>query len=344
MPPPVVSNHAIPLLVIVLRAAPSRSAARRCPVATFLPSGRHAATVRAAAGICPSAGHCSRGRQWRARTAWLRGLAATLLLLAATAAAAEPRRIVSLAPSSTEIVFALGAGERLVGTCAQCDHPDAARAVPRIGSYLLPSVEAVLATRPDLVIAVPTPANREAVRALERLGVPVLVVRDRLLADLWEGMRAIGEAIGRVGEARALETSVRGALDGVAACVAGRPRPRALMVVGHRPLIVAGGGTLQDELLRIAGGDNVGADIGTAFPQTSLEVVAARAPDVIVDAAMGSEEHAAGLFVALRHVPAVRDGRIVAAPADDLLRTGPRVTDAARRLAAILHPAAPPCR
>ena len=269
----------------------------------------------------------------------------TLLLGLQFARASDPPvRIVSLAPSSTEIVFALGIGDRLVGTCDQCDYPEAARRVPRVGSYLLPSVEAVLATRPDLVIAVPTPANREAVRALERIGARVLVVRDRVLADLWAGITAIGEATGEVAAAERLEREIRKELAAVAACTAGLTRPRVLMVVGNRPLIVVGGGTLQHELVGIAGGENAGADIGAAFPQTSVEVVAARAPDVIVDAAMGSEQNGEAIFASFRNVPAVRDGRIVRLAADELLRTGPRVSDAARRLAEIVHPEARGCR
>ena len=265
-------------------------------------------------------------------------------MLSRLAVAAEPARIVSLAPSTTEILFAMGLGDRVVGACSQCDYPEAARLVPHVGSYLVPSVEAVIGARPDLVVVVPTPANREAVRALERLGSRVLVVRDRVLADLWDGIRAIGDATGRRAEARDLENRVREELAAVAACGAGRSRPRVLMVVGHRPLIVVGGGTLQHELVEIAGGENVGADIGAAFPQTSLEVVAARAPDVIVDAAMGSEHGGAAVFASLRHVPAVRDGRVVSVAADELLRTGPRLGEAARRLAGILHPEASGCR
>ncbi|HWP67602.1 MAG TPA: helical backbone metal receptor [Candidatus Limnocylindria bacterium] len=290
---------------------------------------------------CPPCRQCSRrGQRWRARAAAL----LALLLAARGAAAPPPERIVALAPSTTEIVFALGAGERLVGTCGQCDYPEAARRVPRIGSYLVPSVEAVLAVRPDLVIAVPTPANREAVRALERIGTPVLVVRDRVLADLWDAIASIGAATGETAAARALERRLRARLAAVAACTAGLPRPRVLMVVGHRPLIVVGGDTLQDELIAIAGGENVGADIGAAFPQTSLEIVAARAPDVIVDAAMGSEAKGTAVFSAYTQIPAVRTGRVVPMDADELLRTGPRVAEAARRLAAVIHPGADACR
>src|SRR5436853_7612957 len=91
-------------------------------------------------------------------------------------ATTPPARVVSLAPSITEVVYALGAGERLVGVCAQCDYPAAVASVPRVGGYLAPSVEVTLARRPDLVIAVPSPGNREAVRAIERAGVRVLVV------------------------------------------------------------------------------------------------------------------------------------------------------------------------
>jgi len=261
-----------------------------------------------------------------------------------SARAAEPLRIVSLAPSTTEILYELGLGEQLVGTCAQCDYPPAARHVPRVGSYVTPSVEAVLAVRPDLVIAVPSPANRDAVRAVERLGVRVLVVRDRVLADLWEGVRALASATGRDREGAALEARIRSALEAVRACVAGRPRPRVLMVVGRRPLIVVGGKTLQHELLEIAGGTNVAADVGAAFPQLSLEVVAARAPDVIIDAAMGSEQGSRTTFASLPNVPAVRDGRVVAVDGDELLRTGPRVAAAAHRLADVIHPDAVTCR
>src|SRR5213594_1627477 len=105
-------------------------------------------------------------------------------------ATTPPARVVSLAPSITEIVYALGAGDRLVGVCAQCDYPAAAARLPRVGGYLVPSVEAVVAARPDVVLVVPSPGNRDAVRAVEQAGVRVVVVQDRTLADLWASSRA----------------------------------------------------------------------------------------------------------------------------------------------------------
>jgi len=249
-----------------------------------------------------------------------------------------PERVVSLAPSVTEAIYALGAGDRLVGACAQCDYPDAAKALPRVGGYLAPSVELVLAARPHLVVVVPSPGNREAVRALERAGVRVLVLHDRTLADLRAGIRALAGALATADAGERLVAAVDAGLEAVRARVAPRPRQRVLLVVGHRPLIVAGGATLQDELLGIAGGTNVAADAGTAWPPFSIEMVVARAPDVILDAAMGSEEGGQSLFRDLAGVPAVAKGRIVPLDPDVIFRAGPRVPEAAAVLAAAIHP------
>ncbi|MGH7895576.1 MAG: ABC transporter substrate-binding protein, partial [Candidatus Binatia bacterium] len=266
-----------------------------------------------------------------------------LALLAGCDAAAPPTpgpatRVVTLAPSATETVFALGAGERVVGVCAQCDYPEAAARVPKVGGYLTPSVEAVLGARPDLVVAVPSPGNREAVRAIERAGVRVLVVQDRMLDDLWTSIGSIADVLGIPAAGGRLVADVQGRLDAIRVRVASQPRVRVLLVVGHSPLIVAGGGTLQGELVEVAGGTNVAADVGAAWPQISLEVVVARAPEVILDAAMGTEAGGRELFAALSTVPAVVHGRIVTVPPDVLFRAGPRVPEAAAALADAIHP------
>ncbi len=253
-----------------------------------------------------------------------------------------PSRVVALAPSLTEIVYGLGEGDRVVGACAQCDYPEAAVRVPRVGGYLAPSVEAILGVRPDLVLVVPSPGNREAVRTLERAGVRVLVTGDRTLDDLWRAIDSVAEALGIPERGQGMVARVRAELDGVRARVAGLPRRKVLLVVGHRPLIVAGGGTLQDELLRTAGGVNVAADAGEAFPQIPLELVVARAPEVILDAAMGTEAGGKGLFASLETVPAVRAGRVVVLAPDAVFRAGPRVGEAARLLATAIHPEAHP--
>jgi len=276
----------------------------------------------------------------------LQYLATFVLALAGCGGAVSPpppgpaARGVSLAPPITEIVYALGAEDRLVGVCAQCDYPEAASRLPRVGGYLVPSVEAVLAAQPDLVIAVPSPGNREAVGAVERAGVRVLVVHDRVLADLWGAIRAVAAALDRSAMGDRLVTDVQQRLEAVRTRVASLPPRRVLVVVGRSPLVVAGGGTLQDELVTLAGGTNVGAGAGTVWPTIALEVVVAAAPEVIIDVAMGTEQGGRGLFADLATVPAVRDGRIITVDANLLLRSGPRVPEAAAALAAAIHPEA----
>ena len=256
------------------------------------------------------------------------------------APAGPPARIVSLAPSITEMVYALGAGERLVGVCAQCDYPEAVARLPRVGGYLAPSVEATLAEGPDLVIAVPSPGNREAVRAIERAGVRVLVVHDRTLADLWASIRTIAAALGTPAAGERLVADVTTRLEEVHARVADLPPRRVLMIVGHSPLVAVGRGTLQDELLEMAGGVNVASEAGEVWPTLTLEVVVARAPEVIVDAAMGSDQAGRALFAGLTTVPAVQRGRVVPLANDTLFRAGPRVSEAAAALARAIHPEA----
>lgn len=254
--------------------------------------------------------------------------------------AGPPARVVVLAPSLAEIVYGLGQGGRVAGVCAECDHPPAAARSPRVGGYLAPSVEAVLAVRPDLVLVVPSPGNREAVRTIERLGIRVLVTGDRTLGDLWAGIAAVAGALGVPERGAAMAARIRAELERVQQRIGDRPRRRVLLVVGHRPLIVAGGGTLQDDLLRMAGGDNVAADAGSAFPQVPVELVVARDPEVILDAAMGTERGTQSMFAGLETVAAVRAGRVVSLAPDALLRAGPRIGEAAAALASAIHPEA----
>jgi iron complex transport system substrate-binding protein len=278
---------------------------------------------------------------------WMRRLATALAIALAACGdvpagpVAPVRRVVSLAPSCTEIVYALGAGERLVGVCAQCDFPKAVEALPRVGGFLAPSAEAVIGARPDVVFTVPSPGNHDAVRAVEAAGVRVVVMEEHTLAELWAGIRAIAAALDLPAEGEALVARVQGELDAVHRRVAERPITRALMVVGHDPLVAVGPGTLQDELLRIAGGENVAASTKTLWPTLALEMVVATAPDVIVDAAMGGDRGDRTVFAALTTVPAVRDGRVLPVRGGAFYRAGPRVGEAAAELAAMLHPDRP---
>lgn len=252
-------------------------------------------------------------------------------------------RIVSLAPSITETIFALGAEDRLVAVSTYCDHPPAAAELPRAGTYLQPSVEAILGFEPDVVLAVPTPGNRAPVEQLRRLGVRVAVVGEDTFEDSWEAMETIGRWVGRPDEADALAERVRAEIDAVREAAKDRPRRRVLFVVGHDPLVAAGEGLFVDQLIEVVGGRNVGAVGRGSWPRLSLESVVAAAPDVIVDGAMGTEAGAGGeealrgWWQPYRSVPAVRDGNIRAQRSNALLRPGPRLGVAARELFELVH-------
>lgn len=251
----------------------------------------------------------------------------------------QAERIVSLAPSVTEIVFALGASDRLVGVCDFCDYPPEVDAIRRIGSFRRPSIEAIVALRPDLVIAVRGPATMGTIATVRRIGVDVLIIEDTTLTAVWQAIDDIGRRTGKTKAAAELAASMRARFDAVRARVAGAPRRRVLVVVGQTPLIVAGGSTFVDELIRMAGGTNIAAALGQAWPRLSLEIVLARAPEVIIDSALSHEDGAdPGLWARFPALPAVRDGRVHAYKSFAALRGGPRLVEAAEAFSRLIHP------
>lgn len=271
-----------------------------------------------------------------------------LLLFSGVGTAGEPppggvSRVVSLAPSITEQIFALGAEDRLVAVSTYCDYPPEAARLPRAGSYLKPSVEAILGFEPDVVLAVPTPGNRAAIEQLRRLDLEVVVVSEDTFEQTWDAFRTVGAWVGKGAAAEALVGRVSAELEEVRAAAKNRPRRRVLFVVGHDPLVVAGAGLFVDQLIDVAGGRNVGS-IGTGqWPRLSLEAVVAAAPEVIIDGAMGTEAGPGGdaamlaWWQAYRSVPAVRDGKVRAQRSNALLRPGPRLGVAARELFELVH-------
>lgn len=247
-----------------------------------------------------------------------------------------------MAPSVTEIVFALGAGDRLVGVSAHCDHPPAARHIERVGTFLQPDIERILAKRPDLVIAVPSPENRRAVERIAEFGLAVRVVRPEKIEEVFQAVETIAADLDVGTTGAKLVAEIRAEIAAIERRVAGRTPPRVLMVVGRRPLIAVGAGTYQDELIARAGGFNVAATSGEPWPHLSLERVVIDAPEVIVDTGMGPSDadESIEFWKPLATIPAVRDERIVGAGRLDLLRPGPRIGEALEAMARFIHPEA----
>jgi iron complex transport system substrate-binding protein len=268
---------------------------------------------------------------------------ALVVFAAAVPAEEAPERIVSLAPSLTETVFALGLGDRLVGVSVYCDYPPEARRVDRVGTFVTPNVEAIVAKRPDLILAVPSPGNRSPVESLERLGLEVMVVDPITLQSIKDSLVAIGKRLGRESQARELVAGIDAQIAGIGAKLEGAPRRKVLMVVGQTPLIVAGAATVQDELIGLAGGINLGAAAGNNWPHVSIEYAISSAPEVIIDSTMGSEvrpgeDSATSFWKAFPMIPAVKEGRVFSCKAYEVLRPGPRIGEAFEVIARFVHP------
>jgi len=289
----------------------------------------------------------------------VRGFAATLVAFATCAALAQPRepvaRIVSTLPSTTEMLFALGLGDRVVGVSNFCRYPPQVTSLPKVGNVLRPDFERILALRPDLVVI--TDRNPELASRLSAARVPFVAVATTTLADVSIGMARIGAATGIDGHARAVVRDMEERLQRVRERTATRPRPRVLLILGRDPgtltgIVAAGRGSYLDDLVELAGGDNVVSRVSSLpYPRVSLESILSLDPEVIVDTIDMSaidwerEQRNAGgqkLWRRYRTLSAVRAGRVHAAESDAFVTPGPRVVDVAEWLADLIHGAARP--
>ena len=246
------------------------------------------------------------------------------------------RRIVSLAPATTELVFALGLGDRLVGRTRWCDYPPAARRVPDLGDGIAPNVEAVAARRPDLVLLYASPANRAAAERLTQLGVPVAVLALDRAEDLRRDALLIGGLAAATGAADSLVASFDSLRAAVSAEVArrGGRRPKVYVDVWPDPPMTVGRGSYLDEIVETAGGEGLFGDVRSPSATVSLEEIARRDPDVVLvlatDTSRSPEPTSRPGWDAVR---AVREGRVLVLDGTLYGRPSPRMPLAARDLA-----------
>jgi iron complex transport system substrate-binding protein len=279
------------------------------------------------------------------RIALLAGSLILCALLATVSWAAAPQRIVSLVPSVTEMLFAIGAGPRVVGVSSYDHEPPAVERLPRVGALMDPDLERILSLRPDLVAIYGS--QTELATQLERAGIRTFPYRHGGVQDVFVSLRSLGDAVGRRAEAEDVVERIEGELAAVRAKTKGGPHPRVLLVFGREPLslrgIYASGGTgFLHDLIGIAGGVNVFADIPRESVQVTTELILARAPEVILEVRadpMPTEEVARekAVWKALAGVPAVRSGRVDILIGSELVVPGPRLGRAAERLAAAIH-------
>ena len=250
--------------------------------------------------------------------------------------ASAPRRIVSLNPTTTELLFAIGAGARVVGRTTYDIFPAEVRAVPDLGPGLRPNVEAVLAAHPDLVLLYASADNRDAARRLRASGVATAAYRIDRIADMVRVTRILGRLAGDTSAARRTVDSVSATLERVRRATAALPHPSVFWPLWESPLLSVGGGSFLNELLEIAGGRNVFGDLPQPSPAVAFEELLRRDPDVIVASAASNQRFAAtDRFQTLR---AIREHHVVVV--DSTIATGPsaRVGASAVSLARALHP------
>lgn len=275
-----------------------------------------------------------------------------LIGLAALAAGAAPQRIVSTAPSITEMLYAVGLGDRVVGVTTYCHFPPEARSKPKVGTYTEPNFERIAELRPDLVVIQKNPINLEA--RLRALRLNVLEVSHDTIEEVYVSMQRIAGAGGTGELARALVVGMKRDLEDIRARTSKPPKTKMMFIVGRAPnrvedLIAVGRASYLNGIIEIAGGDNIFKDAVAAYPKVGMEDILARSPRVIVD--MGDMSQTEGVteahkrsVVALwqryRAVAAVREGRVFAVASDIFTVPGPRMVDAARAFARMLHPEA----
>jgi len=259
--------------------------------------------------------------------------------------AGPPTRIVSLVPSVTESAFALGGEARIVGVSDFCDWPPAARAKPRVGGMVNPSLETLVALKPDLVVGTDEGNREETFVQLQRLAIPVYIVHAHRISEMYDLIARVGALTGRRDAVGPLVTGIQRRIDAVRAAVKARPAPRVLYVLWPDPLLVPGRDSHLTEMIELAGGRSITAAEPVSYVRFSIEAAVARAPEVIVLADHSTGASTAGRaapekWQALTSVPAIRAGRLYSVDLSVLHRYGPRVPEGLELLARMIHPEA----
>ena len=256
--------------------------------------------------------------------------------------AASPQRIVSLVPSATEMIFALGGEDRLVGRTDYCDYPAAARAKKSVGGMINPSLETIVMLKPDLVIVTSSGNREETFTQLTRLRIPVYQVTAERIGEVKDVARRLAALTGREAAVVALLDTIDRRVAAVRDAVRPFARPRVLYVLWPDPLIVPGRRALVTDLIDIAGGESLTAADASDYPRYSLEAAVAKGPEIIVLANHGSTSGPIAIdrWKRLTSLPAIKTGRIHSVDGNLMHRYGPRVLDGLEQLARAIHPEA----
>lgn len=249
--------------------------------------------------------------------------------------AAAVDRAVSLAPSVTESVFAAGAGGKLVGVTTFCNFPPEAREIARVGDTQAPSIETIVALRPDIVLISTASQLQGTVAQLERQHIPVFVADPKSIEQIAQNLRTFGRIFSTETAAEQAAANIESAAKLVTERVRGLPKPRVFVQISREPLFTIGAESFLIDVIEKAGGDVVTKQIPTAYPKISRETAVSLRPDVIILTTSEDNSEPNDVF---RGSPAVKAGRVYRLDADILSRPGPRLVLALAAIAKALHP------
>jgi iron complex transport system substrate-binding protein len=272
-----------------------------------------------------------------------------LAVLVSFVSAQAPRRIISLVPNVTEMLYAIGAGPQMVGVSSYDEFPPEVNSLPKVGALVDPDTERILSLKPDLVITYGSQTDLQ--QQLQRASISFFDYRHAGLDHVTGTMRALGARTGHASEAEAAAKAIEQRIAAVRARVAGQPRPKTLLVFGREPralrnIYASGGRGFLHDMLEAAGGTDVLADVERESVQATTELILARAPEVILELRADDfrDREGTGMkmeiesWSPLASVPAVKNGRVIILTGRALVIPGPRVADGVERMSKALHP------
>ena len=255
----------------------------------------------------------------------------------------SPKRIISLAPSITEILFTLGLNEEIVGVTDFCDFPKAALSKPRIGGFLSPDIERIISLKPDLIIGTRDGNRMETIQRLNDLGFSVYLVDSKGFDGVIKTIENIGEIVGGRDESKRIVTNMMKEKENILALTRSLHKPKVFFQVGYAPIITVGRGALANDLIRLAGGKSISENESVNYPLYSIETIMSRAPEIIIISSMSSKRDYLNLvkmWQNWKNIPAVKMKAIYVVDSNLVDRPSPRIVEGLEAIGRMIHPEA----
>jgi len=252
-----------------------------------------------------------------------------------------PKRMISLAPNVTEILFALGLDQEIVGVSIHCNFPEKAKTRTRVGSYISLDFEKIVSLKPDLILGTGAGNTKDMVDRLEKLGFPTYIIFPRNFEGILTSVRHLGQVVAKEKESLAIVRNMENRQQEIIALTRDARRPRVFMQIGEAPIVTVGRGSFADDLISLAGGENVAAKEDKMYPRWGMEEVLNRLPEVILISSMnpkGSYEKVVQEWSRWKMIPAVQHGRIHLIDSDLIDRPSPRIIEGLEEMARLFHP------